>query len=192
MKAKLFSISISADPTHWVAKYADYLYSYAVSRLEDEDLCRDLVQETFLAALERLNDFKGQSSERTWLTAILKYKVIDVYRKRNSAWLLSGGSPDHEPEYFEADNGHWKDAFAPQAIGIEGEDVTTRKELAGILEKCLKRLPALWFAVFSMKHMDELKAEAICRELKVTPSNYWVILHRAKVNLRACIQKEWG
>lgn len=190
MKAKIFSLA-GADPTHWVDKYADYLYSYAVSRLEDEDLCRDLVQETFLAALERLSDFKGQSSERTWLTAILKYKVIDVYRKRNTAWLLNGGAAEAEPEYFNADDGHWKDVYAPRTMGIEDGDVTTRKELAGILEKCLKRLPALWYSVFSMKHLDELKAEAICRELKVTPSNYWVILHRAKVNLRACIEKEW-
>ncbi|HEY8970228.1 MAG TPA: sigma factor-like helix-turn-helix DNA-binding protein, partial [Puia sp.] len=82
--------------------------------------------------------------------------------------------------------------WAPRPMGIDHADPTLRKELASILEKCLQRLPALWQAIFSMKHMDEMKTEAICKELKVTPSNYWVILHRAKVNLRACVEKMWS
>jgi len=192
---KLFKLSVTAagpDPTHWVAAYADYLYTYALIRLDDEELCRDLVQETFLAALEKLREFRGESSERTWLTAILRYKVIDVYRKKNSSWLTTQDGSDPEPEYFEPDNGHWKDAWAPQPINIDHSDPMIRKELAAILEKCLQRLPALWQAIFSMKHMDEVKAEVICKELKVTPSNYWVVLHRAKVNLRACVEKMWS
>ncbi|HVU54524.1 MAG TPA: sigma-70 family RNA polymerase sigma factor [Puia sp.] len=190
---KLFTLSTTTgcDPAHWVAMYADYLYSYALARLDDEELCRDLVQETFLAALEKLSEFRGESSERTWLTAILRYKVIDVYRKRNSAWLGSLDGHDAEPEYFEPDNGHWKEVYAPRAIGIEQGDPTVHKELAAILQKCLKKLPALWQAIFSMKHMDEMKTETICKELKVSTANYWVIIHRAKVNLRACIQKEY-
>ncbi|HEY4335338.1 MAG TPA: sigma-70 family RNA polymerase sigma factor [Puia sp.] len=194
MKTKLFSSPanpVVADPAHWVAQYADYLYSYALSRLEDDHLCRDLVQETFLAALEKLKDFKGESSERTWLTAILKYKVIDVYRKQNSTEWLALGPHDAEPDFFESDNGHWKEAWEPQPMAIDQQDPATQNELARILQHCLERLPALWFSIFSMKHLDELKAEAICKQLKLTPSNYWVILHRAKVNLRACIQKEW-
>jgi len=192
---KLFKLSTTTtapDPAHWVATHADYLYTYALARLDDEDLCRDLVQETFLAALEKLGEFRGESSERTWLTAILRYKVIDVYRKKNSAWLVSLEARDPEPEYFEPDNGHWKEAWAPRPMSIDHTDPTLRKELASILEKCLQRLPALWQAIFSMKHMDEMKTEAICEELKVTPSNYWVILHRAKVNLRACVEKMWS
>ena len=185
MKSKIL------DPSHWAATHADYLYMYALSRLNDEELCRDLVQETFLAALEKLSDFRGESSERTWLTAILKYKVIEVYRKRNSSWLSAGGSYEPEPEYFEPDNGHWKDAFAPRPMPFDQADPIVHKELAAILKKCLQRLPSLWQCIFSMKHMDEMKAEVICKELKVTSANYWVILHRAKVNLRACIQKEY-
>lgn len=181
----------AADPAHWVAAHADYLYTYALNRLDDEDLCRDLVQETFLAALEKLSEFKGYSSERTWLTAILKYKIIDVYRKRNSSWLTTGAH-DTEPEYFEQENGHWKDAWAPRPMRIDQADPIAHKELAVILQKCLQRLPVLWMTIFSMKHMDEKGSEVICKELKVTPSNFWVILHRAKLSLRACIQKEWS
>jgi len=195
MKSKLFKISTTAavaDPAHWVANHADYLYAFAMNRLDDEELCRDLVQETFLAALEKLGEFRGESSERTWLTAILRYKVIDIYRKRNSSWVTTLDPHDPEPEYFEPGNGHWKEVWAPRPVSIDQDDLTTRKELAAILQKCLQRLPALWLAIFSMKHMDETATEVICKELKITLSNYWVILHRAKVNLRACIQKEYS
>jgi len=188
------------EPRQWVSLYADYLYSYAVARLGDEEQARDLVQETFLAALERTEQFRGESSERTWLTAILKHKVIDVYRRRNSGLRATGGADraemdgaDREPEqeFFEADNGHWKEAYAPRALGMEDADPLTNKELGSILQRCLQKLPALWFSVFSMKHMDEAATEMICDQLKLTPSNFWVIIHRAKLNLRACIQKAW-
>jgi RNA polymerase sigma-70 factor (ECF subfamily) len=193
MKSTILKLSSAAvDPSHWVASHADYLYGYALARLDDEELCRDLVQETFLAALEKLGEFRGESSERTWLTAILRYKVIEVYRKRNSNWLSSLGAHDTEPEYFYAGDGHWKEEWAPAPMRIDQPDPAMHKELAAILQKCLQRLPALWFAIFSMKHVDEIKAETICKELKLSSSNYWVILHRAKVNLRACIQKEYS
>lgn len=193
MKNKLFRSSAAAtgpDPANWVDNYADYLYAFALNRLDDAELCRDLVQETFLAALEKLSEFRGESSERTWLTAILRYKVIDVYRKRNSAWLVEERVHDREPEYFEADNGHWKEDQAPRPMRIDDSDPAIHKELATILQKCLRRLPALWFSIFSMKHMDDAATDDICQQLKITVSNYWVILHRAKVNLRACLQKE--
>ena len=179
------------DPQQWVARYADYLYSYALARLDNEEQARDLVQETFLSALEKLDQFRGDSTERTWLTAILKYKVIEVYRKRNAGWLTA--QVDHSPEvdFFEPDNGHWKDIYAPQALPVDNSDPVAHKELASVLQKCLQKLPALWLSIFTMKHMDEITTEIICAELKVTPSNFWVIIHRTKLNLRACIQKIW-
>jgi RNA polymerase sigma-70 factor (ECF subfamily) len=193
MKNKLFQLSAVVtvpDPAHWVDKYADHLYAFALNRLDDPELCRDLVQETFLAALEKLPEFRGQSSERTWLTAILKYKVIEAYRKRNSAWITRAQPHDPEPEYFEPANGHWKEAWAPRPMSIDAFDPALHKERATLLRRCLGRLPALWLTIFSMKHMDDAAGETICRQLKITPANYWVILHRAKLNLRACLQKE--
>lgn len=191
MKAK--GTTHTPKPHQWVALYADYLYAYAYARLDNEEQARDLVQETFLAALEGLEQFKGASSEKTWLTAILKYKIIDVYRKRNSGLAFPGERADREPEqeFFDPDNGHWKEIYSPQELGVEYSDPLGNKELTAVLQSCLQKLPALWLSVFTMKHMDELTTEIICRELKVTSSNFWVIIHRAKLNLRACIQKAW-
>jgi RNA polymerase sigma-70 factor (TIGR02943 family) len=184
----------TCDPQQWVAKYADYLYSYTITRINDEELARDLVQETFLAALERVEKFEGRSSESTWLTAILKNKIIDVYRKKSSGLLKREEVQTEENDtdcFFEAEDGHWKVQRQPQAFGIETYDQLASKEFNYILQQCMQKLPALWLSVFTMKHMDDQATDLICSELKVTPSNFWVINHRAKVNLRACLQKNW-
>lgn len=182
-----------ADPLNWVANYADYLYGYAITRINDEESARDLVQDTFLAALERVGRFEGRSSEKTWLTAILKNKLIDVYRKKSSG-LNRGGQEmklEEETTFFEEEDGHWKEEHQPKAFGIETVDPLQGKEFEIVLQKCIQKLPALWIAVFTMKHFDDEETDAICSELKVSQSNFWVIIHRAKVNLRACLQKTW-
>ena len=179
------------EPRHWVERYADHLYSYAFARLDHDQQARDLVQDTFLAALEKVGQFQGNSSERTWLTAILKYKIIDVYRRRNSGLHTQRIDEEPELEFFEQGNGHWKEQYSPRAMRTEGADPLANKELAAILKKCLLKLPALWLSVFTMKHMDDTATKTICEELNVTPANFWVIIHRAKLNLRACIQKSW-
>lgn len=186
-------VAAKPDPQQWVCQYADHLYSYAMVRLDNEHLARDLVQETFLAALEKLDQFRGDSTERTWLTAILKYKVIEVYRKRNSGLSTDRAKQEAEPEpeFFEMDNGHWKEVYAPRILGVEDTDPLANKELMAILRICLQKLPALWLSVITMKHLDEAETKVICRELKLTAANFWVIIHRAKVNLRACIEKAW-
>jgi RNA polymerase sigma-70 factor (ECF subfamily) len=182
------------DPHSWVSKYADYLYTYAVTRINDEDQAKDLVQETFLAALEKADKFEGRSSERTWLTAILKFKVIDVYRKNSSAFAknanLSYAEQEHQ-DFFDAVDGHWNDQHRPKELGIERPDALENKEFQRILQLCMNKLPILWLSVFTMKHMDDESTETVFSTLKVSPSNFWVIIHRAKVNLRACLQKNW-
>lgn len=183
----------TTDPHRWVDNYADYLYHYAISRVNDGELARDLVQETFLAALERLNSFEGRSAERTWLTAILKNKIVDVYRKKASGLVNSGNnvsSPEPD-EFFEPGNGHWKDEYRPREFARSPEDPLLTKEFNAVLKQCMEKLPALWLAVFTMKHLDDASTELICTELKVTAANFWVIIHRAKLNLRACLQKRW-
>jgi RNA polymerase sigma-70 factor (TIGR02943 family) len=187
--------SLHSDPLSWVEKYADYLYGFAMSRLRDEDVAKDLVQDTFLAGLQRLDRFEGNSEEKTWLTAILKNKIADFYRKQSSRGLSDLKLTDAEGEqqdFFDAETGHWNEKYRPQAFGLELENPLMMKELGSILNECLAKLPGLWFSVFSMKHMDDLASELICTELKLTAANFWVIMHRTKLNLRACLQKNWN
>jgi RNA polymerase sigma-70 factor (TIGR02943 family) len=182
------------NPHQWVAKHADYLYTYAITRVNDAEQARDLVQETFLAALEKINKFEGRSTERTWLMAILKNKVIDVYRKRASGLAKNTEAlitEDEEQDFFNRDYGNWKVEHWPQEFGIEDDNALENKEFIHILQKCMQKLPGLWLSVFTMKHMDDQPTETICSELKVTPANFWVIIHRTKVNLRSCLQKNW-
>ncbi len=181
------------DPHKWVERYADYLYTYSITRVNDEDQARDLVQETFLAALQKMDKFEGKCSERTWLTAIIKNKIIDIYRKKSSGLLkiTDNIATGQEDDFFNHTDGHWKEAHSPRDINFDPHDPLIKKEFNRILQKCMQKLPALWLSVFTMKHMDDELTEVICSELKVTPSNFWVIIHRAKLNLRACLQKNW-
>jgi RNA polymerase sigma-70 factor (ECF subfamily) len=181
------------NPHHWVAAHADYLFGFAITRINDEELAKDLVQETFLAALQKAESFKGKSTERTWLTAILKNKIIDIYRKKSSGLKTSAinEAEEEQVDFFDKDSGHWINSNGPKEFGIEDKDHLVTREFENIMQKCLQKLPALWMSVFTMKHVDEEPTEVICSELKVTASNFWVIIHRAKLNLRACLQKNW-
>lgn len=182
------------DPHQWVTNYADYLYAYAITRINDEEQAKDLVQETFLAALQRIDKFEGRSTESTWLTAILKNKIIDLYRKKSSGLSRNREIEDAEnqqQDFFDHEDGHWNKEHRPIEMEVFNHDPLADKEFNQILQKCIQKLPALWSAVFTMKHIDEETTDIICAELKVTQSNFWVIIHRTKLNLRACLQKNW-
>lgn len=182
------------NPRKWASNYADYLYSYAITRINDQEQARDLVQETFLAALESLSRFEGNSTEKTWLTAILKNKIIDLYRKKSAGLSSKTEVLEEEQEqkdFFDEKDGHWNQAHRPQEFAAPIETDLQHKEFEHILQACMKKLPNLWYAVFSMKHLEEESTEMICSSLKVTPANFWVIIHRSKLNLRACLQKHW-
>ena len=182
------------NPRQWIVNYADYLYRYAITRTNDEEQAKDLVQETFLAGLEKINAFEGKSSEKTWLTAILKHKIIDLYRKKSSGLNAKTETLDQEnfqQDFFNSEDGHWKEEHRPQEFIALQEEPMQQQEFNKVLQRCMKKLPELWYAVFSMKHMEEESTEVICTTLKVTPSNFWVIIHRTKLSLRACLQKHW-
>ncbi len=181
-----------ANPEQWVTSYADYLYAFSLKRVQNPEFCKDLVQDTFMSAIKNISTFKGNSSEKTWLTSILKNKIIDHYRKKHTeiAFIESLSKEEQRDNFFES-NGHWKQQYLPQSWGIEDKDYLENKELKSILERCIKKLPALWAMVFSMKYMDDEDSNKICKDLGLTPSNFWVIVHRSKLNLRACISKHW-
>ena len=181
------------NPHQWVTAHADYLYAFAITRINDEEQAKDLVQETFLAALEKIGNFEGKSSERTWLTAILKNKIIDIYRKKSSGLKAVDvkEAEEEQNDFFNPDDGHWINENGPKEFGVADKDHLVSKEFEQVLQKCMQKLPALWMAVFTMKHIEDEPTDTICAELKVSASNFWVIIHRTKLNLRACLQKNW-
>lgn len=186
------------SPEKWVDNYADYLFNYAMYRLGDEDEARDLVQDTFLSALKAKDTFKGEASEKTWLVSILKRKVIDRYRKNAVRKETSFEESDEYKvayrHYFLEEGfrpGHWDSSNAPKEWEAGSKAGIEQKELAGVIAACLGKLPKSWSAVFSLKHIEDESTENICKELDISPSNYWVILHRAKLQMRECLEKNW-
>jgi RNA polymerase sigma-70 factor (ECF subfamily) len=182
--------SSSLEPQKWVESYGDYLFSYARTRVNDVEYAKDLVQETFLSALSKIESFKGNSSIRTWLTAILKNKIIDGYRKK-SIPTVSNDILDwvnKRIDFFDKEGG-WSESNKPLELGFEDEKALENKDLKRILNLCFEKLPDTWRMVFIMKHVEDEKSSNICKELKITPSNFWVIIHRAKLSLRDCLQK---
>ena len=179
--------------SHWVEEYSDVLFTFACLRVGDRETAKDLVQETFLSALQNVESFRGESSQETWLTAILKNKIIDYYRKRKTAKsspLVDEDGTSELDKYFD-EEGEWKSSAGPVSWNASGYQILRSKEFLEILQKCLSKLSDHGRSVFVSKYLDELDSEEICKQLEVTTSNYWVIMHRAKLQLRQCIEKNW-
>lgn len=176
-------------PETWVDSYADYLFNYAVARVNDAEIAKDLVQETFFAGLNSAKNYKGDAAERTWLIAILKRKVIDYYRKINSkkgkAEVRMSYSAGSESE------GDWlEEQVADPASNFES-DAIENEELGLAIQGCISKLPKKQSLVFTMKTIRGMSTEDICNELGINPSNLWVMIHRARTSLMGCLNQNW-
>ena len=176
------------NPETWIDKYSDYLFNYTISRVSDRELAKDLVQETFFAGLKSMKNFKGDASERTWLIAILKRKIIDHYRKINS----SKGKAEVRINYNDSVNdGDWLEEQVADPFDKTAEDEIENEELGTAIMNCLSKLPEKQATVFRMKTIEGLDTEYICKELDITASNLWVIIHRARQAMAGCLEKNW-
>lgn len=176
------------NATEWVDRYSDYLYNYTIVRVNDHEVTQDLISETFLAALKSAENFKGEASERTWLIAILKRKIIDHYRKSNS----KKGKAEVRMNYNDADaEGDWLEERVSDPFDKTAEDKLENEELGMAIYKCLDTLSPKQAAIFKMKTIDNFDTEAICNEYNITPSNLWVIIHRARTAMADCLEKNW-
>lgn len=185
----LESKKYTLNPKNWVDLHSDYLFNYTFKRIDNYDIARDIVQETFLAALKAMKNFRGQANERTWLTSILKRKIIDYYRKINS----KKGKAEVKFNFYEdGDNkGNWIEERVPQTWSNEAEQNIENEELKGVLNDCVENLPEKYRTVFLLKNVQNYQTEEICNELGITSSNLWVIIHRARHQLRACLESNW-
>ena len=186
------TISASGGPD--VAQYRDYLYRYALLHLRDASRADDVVQETLLAAVESPDRFSGRSSLRTWLTGILKHKIIDVFRKQaREKPLDTPADVESDEEYAELyfnkqDANHWH-SF-PTSWG-NPERSLEDKRFWEVFDQCSQQMPGPVARVFYMRELMGLETEQICKELSITPTNCWVMLYRARMNLRQCLETRW-
>jgi len=175
----------------WLTEHGDYLYRFALARLRDPHQAEDAVQETMLAAIKS-DSFAGDSSARTWLTGILKHKVIDLQRKQIREQPISDlvdleSSDTSMDDFFDA-SGHWLEK--PQTLEIP-ENALQQKQFLSILNSCLDKLPTKLAAIFMMRDVHEIENDNICKELNISTTNAWVMLYRARMGLRKCLEIHW-
>jgi RNA polymerase sigma-70 factor (TIGR02943 family) len=177
------------DPNKWIVLYADYLFNYTISRIDDKELAKDIVQETFFSALKAMKNYRGDASERTWLVSILKRKIIDQYRKANS----KKGRAEVRVNFYEDGDkkGSWLEECVPQTWDNEAASDIETKELGDALNNCIAALPEKHRMVFKMKTIQNIDTDDICNELDISASNLWVIIHRARLQLRKCMEVGW-
>ena len=169
-----------------------YLLRVAQLQLRDGDLAEDVVQETLLAALGARSGFTGKSSVKTWLTGILKHKIVDAIRQKQRQPIFEA-SFDEETDLDDFDpmfkeNGGW--AVKPADWG-DPEGAFSRRQFFDMMEFCLDKLPPNTARVFVMREVMELESDEICKELAITANNLWVILYRARMALRQCLEQNW-
>jgi RNA polymerase sigma-70 factor (TIGR02943 family) len=174
--------------SEWVESFSGELYSWALYKVSDPETAKDLVQDTFLAAAEKFEGFEGNSSPKTWLFAILNNKIIDFYRKKANKPV----NRDNQifSEFFDEEE-RWKAGKNPRDWQEEEKHLLDNIDFRVVLKKCLDELPDKWNACVQLKFLEDKKGEAICQEIGITPSNFWQIIHRAKLQLRECIEVNW-
>lgn len=176
---------INADD--WVDRYGDALFHFALGRVKDRAVAEDLVQDTFLAAVQAKDRFKGRSSEKTWLFGILKHKIIDSYRKTKHIVNVHdfAEDPDRMEAFFSAKGG-WRQR--PAHWSANPGKAHANKEFLDHFYRCLSGLPKRTADVFVHREINGLSTREICRRFDITENNCWVILYRARMLLRKCLE----
>lgn len=178
------------DPEKWVDSYGDALYNYALIRIDDKHVAEELVQDTFVAALVGRGSFQGKSTIKTWLYSILKNKIADHLRRkyREKSSSLEDYSENYLDDFFD-DRGEW--LVKPTKWKDAPQQNFEQQEFLGVVRQCLERLPQKQNDAFRMREFDETGSEEICKVLGISSTNYWVLMHRARLVVRKCLENNW-
>ncbi|MBW1982170.1 MAG: sigma-70 family RNA polymerase sigma factor [Deltaproteobacteria bacterium] len=178
------------DPETWVDEHGDALFRYALLRLKDPVLAEDMVQETLLAAFRGRETFKGHSTLRTWLFGILKHKIVDHIRKASRELSVDHTESKvfHGNEPFD-ERGGWRQG--PAKWATDPGLLFRQREFWGVLQECLTELPLRQHQAFTLRELDGLSIAEICKILGVSTTNGGVLLHRARLRLRECLEGNW-
>lgn len=182
------------SPEKWVANYADYLFSYALYKTSKRELAEDLVQDTFLSALRAKDGFKGDCAEKTWLVRILNNKIIDYYRSNKTGQdyeeYIAETEDNFQGSFFgKNEAGRWTNTVLTTNYANAADEYLKQNEFQRILDACLGNIPTRIRQIFIEKYLDDRTADEICTQYTLTSANYWVIIHRAKVLLRSCLER---
>lgn len=187
------SVGLS-DPRQWVELHGDYLFRYAIIRVRNATVAEDLVQETLLAALQARDRYTGEHSERSWLTGILRHKVFDHFRQQSRECTVAETDfiPKELDDRFD-DVGVWKHdpPLGPHEWSEDAAAQMQRKEFMAALRQCLDKLPRRCADAFILREMEATESGKIQELLGVSASNFWVLLHRARMQLRLCLEQNW-
>lgn len=180
--------------TSWVREHSDKLYARAMFQTNNVEVSEDLVQETFLAATKSFETFDRRSKPSTWLFAILNNKIADFHRRtardNKHRTAAAGVDKNATTQYFNTD-GEWLEKSKPKDWQMDDFNPLDDLDFLQTLEKCLSKLPTHWHHAVKYKYLEEKETETICQDLDITVSNYWQIIHRAKLQLRTCIENNW-
>lgn len=180
--------TIQINPEQWIFQYLEYLKNYASSKLSDEALIEDLVQDTFLAALKSVDNFRGDASERTWLVSILKRKIIDQYRSENSR---KGQFNKRMIRQSALEEIYHKEISMDTSNNYQAEVITKYTDLQKIVIRAKQDLTNKECKVFELKVIKDYDTKVICEKLSISQENFWVIMHRARKKIQKTIHREW-
>ncbi len=180
-------IADKSEMTLWVKTYTADLLAYTTTRISDKVAAEDLVQDTFLAAMEASRSFERQSNPKTWLLSILKRKIADYYRRQYKQVHYQFVHP--ADELFD-EHGRMITPCASARWDMD-EDLLDDQNFLRVLRTCLEALPPKWSSVVELKYLDGTDSRTVCQKLEITPSNFWQIMHRAKLQLKSCLEKKW-
>ncbi len=180
----------------WVEAFSGKMYLWTLYKTNSKETAEDLVQDTFLAAFQSIEKFKGKSEPKTWLFSILNNKIAEHFRKayRNSAINESDRIVDSEVSLFETffdSDGNWKKEERPKGWHSDEGNLLDNTEFINVLQGCMGKLSNNCFAAVQLKYIEKKTGELICQELEISPTNFWQILHRAKLQLRKCLEVHW-
>ncbi len=167
------------------------LLRFALLQLRNDAQAEDVVQESLIAVLEKPERFAGQSSLRTYVTGIMKFKIIDVMRAAKRTRQIETHDDQSEADAIDAlfaADGHTLEQ--PRAWG-DPDATLQQKDFFRVMEACLAKLPEKTARVFMMREWLDLDTDEICKETGLTTANVWVILFRARVRLRECLDLNW-
>lgn len=172
-----------------LAEHRPVLFRYALLHLRDDHLAEDAVQETLLAAWQSASSFEGKARLRTWLIGILKHKVADHWRRSPPEVIATEieDAEGDEDDFFQS-NGDWNGG--PNTWS-DPEAALKQQEFWAIYETCQNNLPPKMAQIFMLRELVGLDAAEVCREAGLTEANYWVIMHRARLRLRECLEIRW-